>query len=119
MAGNIVYDFEVTIRPGQLDNFKTLMKEMVEATWANEPRTLGYEWCISEDGTTCHTYERYADSAAAVTHLKSVGEKFSARYFAAVEPKQLIVTGTPDDELKAIFAPLNPVYLKPVAGFTR
>jgi quinol monooxygenase YgiN len=119
MAGSIFYDFEVTIKPGQLENFKILMKDMVEATWANEPRTLGYEWCISSDGKTCHTYERYVDSAAALTHLKSVGEKFSARYFEAVEAKHLVVCGSPDDELKAIFDRLNAVYLTPAAGFTR
>jgi quinol monooxygenase YgiN len=119
MGGSIFYDFEVAIKPGQLENFKTLMGEMVESTWANEPRTLAYEWFISKDGTTCHTYERYVDSSAAVAHLKAVGEKYSARYFTAVEAKRLVVCGEPSDELKGIFAALNPEYLMMAAGFKR
>jgi quinol monooxygenase YgiN len=119
MAGSISYVFEVAIRKGQLENFKALMKEMVEATWANEPDTLGYEWFISADGTMCHTCERYVDSAAVLIHMKHVGEAFSPRYFAAAEPRRLVVYGKADDEVKKIFAALNPIYLENAAGFTR
>jgi quinol monooxygenase YgiN len=44
------------------------MNDMVESTKA-EPGALNYEWFISEDGTSCHIYERYADSAAAMVHM--------------------------------------------------
>jgi quinol monooxygenase YgiN len=119
MAGYISYVFEVAIRDGQVENFKALMKEMIEATWANEPDTLGYEWYISADGKTCHTCERYVDSAAVVTHMKHVGEAFSARYFAAAEPVRLVVYGNPDDDVRQIFERLNPLYLPNAGGFTR
>ena len=119
MTDNISYVFEVAVRPGKLEEFKTLMQEMVEATQANEPDTLNYEWFISHDGTVCHTCERYRNSDAVMTHMKSVRERFSERYFAASEPKRLVVYGNPSDEIRAMFAPLNAVFLPPAAGFVR
>jgi quinol monooxygenase YgiN len=119
MSSNISYVFEVAIKPGQLENFKALMKEMVEATQANEPKTLNYEWFISDDGTTCHTCERYADSAAVMTHMEAVRSSFSERYFAAAEPRRLVVYGNPSEEIKTMFGPLNALFLPPAAGFVR
>jgi quinol monooxygenase YgiN len=39
---------EMTVKPGELDNLKALIKEMVESTRA-EPGALNYQWCISDD----------------------------------------------------------------------
>jgi quinol monooxygenase YgiN len=52
MSENVYWLLEVAIKPGEFDNFKALMEEMVEATQANEPNTLNYEWTISEDSQT-------------------------------------------------------------------
>ena len=52
---------EVAVKPGQLDNFRKLMDEMVELFQA-EPETLSYDWFVSADGAPFMIYERYADS---------------------------------------------------------
>jgi quinol monooxygenase YgiN len=119
MTENISYVFEVSIKPGKLEDFKTLMGEMVQATQANEPDTLNYEWFISTDGTVCHTCERYRNSQAVMTHMNSVREHFSARYFAAAEPRRLVVYGDPSEEIRTMFAPLSAVFIPPAAGFVR
>jgi quinol monooxygenase YgiN len=119
MDNTISYVFEVAIKQGQLEKFKALMKEMVEATRTNEPNTLSYEWFISADGSTCHTCERYVDSAAIMTHMNTVREKFSERYFQAAEPRRLVVYGNPSEEIRTMFGPLNAFFLPPAAGFTR
>jgi quinol monooxygenase YgiN len=67
---------------GQLEVFKALVSGMVEATRANEPGALNYEWLISEDGTSCHIYERHADSAAVMTHMGNLGA-FGERWAAS------------------------------------
>jgi quinol monooxygenase YgiN len=85
MSDNVYWLLEGAVKPGEFDNLKALMKEMVEATQANEPDTLNYEWAITEDSKSCHLYERYADSAAAMTHMKAFGEKFAERFMGAVE----------------------------------
>ena len=69
MSDQVLGISEVAIKPGELDSFRALVKEMVEATRVNEPKAMNYEYYISEDGTRCHIYERYVDSAGAMTHL--------------------------------------------------
>ena len=119
MSDNVYWLLEVTIKPGELENFKALMEEMVEATQANEPNTLNYEWTISEDSKSCHLYERYADSAATMTHLGAFGEKFAERFMAAVDPTRFVVYGTPNNAVKEALSAFGPIFMSPFGGFVR
>src|SRR6266568_3265428 len=75
MSGAIAWQVELAIRPGELDTFRTLTREMVEST-QGERGVLIYERFVSEDGTVVYVYERYADSAAAVAHLLTFAHKY-------------------------------------------
>ena len=75
----IYWVFELAINPGRFEDLKTLMADMVAATQKNEVGTLNYEWAISDDQQVCHVYERYRNSAAVLTHLKSFGTNFAVR----------------------------------------
>jgi quinol monooxygenase YgiN len=44
MNQNVIALVECSIKSGELENFKALVKEMVEATQDNEPGTLSYEF---------------------------------------------------------------------------
>ena len=48
MSDNVSWAVELSVKPGQLDNFKELVEEMVQST-RNEPNTLAYEWFLGED----------------------------------------------------------------------
>ncbi len=109
----------LNIKEGELDNFKALMKEMVDATKANEPGTLNYEWFVSDDEKTCHTYERYADSAATMAHLTTFGQEFAERFLAVLEPVQFVVYGNPNDEVRTAVAGFGAVHMSKIAGFAR
>ncbi len=119
MSDQVYWNLELAIKPGELDKFKALMNEMVEATKTNEPGTLNYEWSITEDGESCHIYERYADSASVMTHLGTFGEKFADRFTAVLEPKRLMVYGHPSDEVKEALSGFGAVFLSPIGGFAR
>ena len=119
MSNSIFYLVEFAIKEGQLENFRTLVKEVVEATKANEPTTTNYEFFISDDGSTCHTYERYTDSEAAVKHIIAVMTKFSDRINALAEPKRATVYGNPSDELRKMLNSMGAVFVRPIAGFAR
>ena len=60
MNGQVSWIFEVAVRPGKIDAFRTLKEEMVESTRA-EPGALVYEWFVSDDVAVVLLYERYAD----------------------------------------------------------
>jgi quinol monooxygenase YgiN len=106
------------VKPGQLESFRALMAEMVESTQA-EPGALIYEWSISDEASVIHLYERFADSAATLTHLAAFGEKFALQFLAAVDPTRLVVYGTPSDEVKGGLSAFGPVYTAPFGGFAQ
>ena len=92
MSTEISWHVELAVKPGKLEDFRTLTREMVEAT-RSEPGTLIYERFVSEDGTVVYGYERYVDSAAAVAHLVAFGTTYRDRFMATVERKRFTVFG--------------------------
>ena len=119
MSENVYWILELTINSGRLDDLRTLMVEMVEATRKNEPGTLNYEWAISEDRQVCDIYERYQDSAAVMTHVKSWGENFASRFMELLTPTRFLVYGAPSQEVKDALADFKPTYMAPIGGFSR
>lgn len=119
MSSHVFWNLECAIKPGQLDNLKTLMAEMIEATQANEPGALNYEWFISEDEQRLHLYERYVDSAATMTHLEAFGKNFARRFLAALEIKRYTVYGDPDDQVKKALGANGATFMTSLGGFTR
>jgi quinol monooxygenase YgiN len=118
MGDQVSWLLELAVKPGEVENFRALMNEMVESTRA-ESGTLGYEWFISDDGSVVHIYERYLDSAAVMTHLGAFGEKFAERFLAAVDPTRFTVFGSPSDEVREAQSGLGPTYLGFFGGFAR
>jgi len=119
MSDTVAWMLELAIKPGELDNMKALMNEMVEATQTNEPGTLNYEWFISEDEKSCHIYERYADSAAAMIHIGNFGQHFAKRFMAVFEPTRRVVYGNPNEEVRKILSSRGGVFMGPLGGFGR
>ena len=119
MSKDVFWVLEVAIKTGEMDNFKALMADMIEATQADEPGALNYEWFISEDNETCHLYERYADSAAVLTHLDNFRTKFVKRFMGCVRPSRLMVYGNVTDEARKALNAMGSVHMAPIGGFTR
>ena len=117
MDGQIYWILEVAIQPGQLENFKSVANDLI-ASAKSESGTLNYEWNLSADKTVCHIYERYANSAAILIHVQSIGQ-FAKRFMEACRPTRFHVYGSPSAKVKAALADLNPVYLSHLAGFSR
>ena len=114
MRGQVSWLVDLAVKPGQLDNFRTLTGEMVEST-RRESGVLNYERFVSEDGGFVYAYERYADSDAALAHLEAFKQKFSTRFLGMVERRRFMVFGTPAQELKRVLDPLGATYLRPLA----
>ena len=118
MSDQVAWLLELAVKPGELENFKALMAEMIESA-QGEAGVLTYEWSISDDGSAIHIYERFADSAAVVAHLTAFGETFAQRFLAAVDPTRLVVYGAPNHEAKEALTALSPTYMAPLGGFAR
>ncbi len=115
----IYWLFELKVKDGELENLKSLMKEMTDQTKDSEPDALSYEWFISEDGKKCHLYERYKDSAAVLIHLDAFRKNFARRLMALADPEKMTVYGKPDEEAKKALSKGGGVFMIPVEGFSR
>jgi quinol monooxygenase YgiN len=119
MSGEVFWLLELNVNLGRENEFRSLMAEMVAAAETNEPRTLTYLWNLHADGTMCHIYERYADSEAALEHLRNFQEKFASRFLDVLAPTRFVVYGSPSDELKEALTGFLPFYMHQVGGFAR
>jgi quinol monooxygenase YgiN len=112
MGDRISWWGELAVKPGQLDNFQALTEEMVETT-RRERGVLSYQRFVSDDCKLIHVYEQYADSAAAVAHLRQFDKNFAGRFREMVDRTRLTVFGNPSDELKVLLNGFGATYLKP------
>lgn len=119
MNRHVIWTLDMQVAAGRQAELRALMHEMATATEANEPGTLDYEWSLSEDGSTCHLFERYEDCAAAEIHIATFGEKYAARFMDLLTPTRVILYGSPNAAVRAALAPMGAVYLPPAAGFSR
>ena len=117
MSQEVHWLLELTVNNGKLNDFKTVMAEMI-ATTIKEGGTLAYEWCFNEDESVCNIYERYTDSDAVMAHLSGFAN-FAERFLAAVTPTKFTVFGYPNATVEGALAGFSPVYLTTKAGFAR
>lgn len=118
MTETVSWSLRVAVREGRLDEFRSLMEEMVESTRA-EAGARAYEWFLGEDGGECHIYERYADSDAVLAHLNTFGSRFAERFLGCVEPTGFHVYGHPSDEVRGVLGGFGAAYLGWFGGFAR
>ena len=117
MSTVISFNLQASVRKGCIENFRTLMHEMVAST-QSEAGTQSYEWFLNEDGTACHIYERYNDSNAVMAHMGNFA-KFAERFLSCVEPTAFCVYGNPNAEVRSALNGFNAVYLNTFGGFSR
>lgn len=115
MGDHVSWQVELSVKPGQLESFRELTEEMIAAA-RDEGGVLIYERFINEDNHVVIVYERYADSAAAVAHLRSFAGDFGRRFSSMVERKKFSVFGKPSNELRTILNGFNATYFAQFAA---
>ncbi|MFN9911520.1 MAG: hypothetical protein ACK53L_02980, partial [Pirellulaceae bacterium] len=70
-------------------------------------------------GSIVHIFERYADSDAAMVHIRLFEEQFADRFRALLRPVRVVLIGSPSAELRAALAAFSPLVLEPLVGFHR
>jgi quinol monooxygenase YgiN len=118
IEGQVSWLVQCSVKEGQLDALRELMEEMVAGT-SEEPGTLNYEWFISDDGSTVHLYEKYADSAAAVAHMQAFGTKWAGRFMGSVDVQRVTAYGNPDEAAQKALAQMGAKQLATWGGFAR
>jgi quinol monooxygenase YgiN len=117
MSNQISWLLEVEILPGKLEDFRAVARDLIANT-KPETRTLDYEWHLSPDNKVAHIFERYADSAALLSHVAGF-HNFASRFLESCRPTRFSVYGNPSAEAKEALAGLGPVYFAELGGFSR
>lgn len=110
MSKQISWRLVIAIKPDQLDDLQVLTAEMVQLA-RTEIGTLIYERFITDDRRFIHGYERYADPAAAITHLEQFSDRFEDRLASLVTHTELTVYGNPSPALKRQLDSAGATYL--------
>lgn len=116
---NIFWILKSTIKTGQLDALNSLITEMIDATKANEPGAIHYEWYLLADGSECHIYERYSNSAAVLNHLEIFSTQYYRRLMEFVDIKGMDIYGDLDEAANKALSRLSKTFLTPIGGFNR
>jgi quinol monooxygenase YgiN len=117
MSNEIAWQVELTVESAMMDKFRDLTDEMIQST-AHEEGVLVYERFLANNGDKVFLYERYANSQAALSHLRVFQEKFGAAFSQLVNRERFLVFGTPSDELKQILDRYDAVFLSRIGGFS-
>ncbi len=118
MNESIYWLLELKIQPRQMEEFRALMKAMIESA-RGEVDTQSYDWTLSEDSKTCHIFERYSDCAAAMIHVRTLQAKFAGKLLDLAKPVSLVVYGKPTPQLRDAMAAFSPTFMSPLGGFHR
>ena len=106
------------IKPGKLEEFKKMAEALTAGVEADEPTTLGYEWFISEDGSSCYLIESYGNAEAFLLHFQNLGSKLHD--MLEISPlEDMVVIGDPGPEVKEMLAGLGAKFYSPHVGVAR
>jgi quinol monooxygenase YgiN len=109
MPTPVSWHVELAVKPGQLEPLRALTAEMIAAARI-EPGTLSYERFASDDGQVVHARESYADSEAALAHLRVFTARFAARLASLIDRRRFLVFGDPSAELRKVLDGFGATY---------
>jgi len=106
------------IRPSHFEDFKAVVRPLVEMTRAEEG-SLAYEYNVTPDHTAIHIIEHYRDSPAVVHHVQKTFSQFAERFTAFATVASFVVYGEPEADARKILDGFGAVYLSNFDGFTK
>lgn len=96
---------------------KTAMEAVVADAYT-ESATKTHFWCLGEDGQSLFVLEQYDDAEAVLAHVRA-NPPSRNDFFASIDVVGIAVYGDVTAELRAVFAPLSPVYMGYYGGFSK
>ena len=119
MSKNVHWIIEAAVKEGKLEDLKSLITEMVEATKANEPGAINYNWNFNDDESYLYLYERYADSEAALVHMGNFVKNFAGRFMGCLDIKKFVAFGDVNDQMRKALGGAGARVMTDHAGFDR
>ena len=89
----------MTVRQGQLEEFKRQAAECIRQTREKDTKTLRYDWFLSADETECEIREAYVSADGLVEHRMHVGEALNKLFREFADNHKVTVYGEPSAQL--------------------
>ena len=81
MSGPLIYVGTYTIRPGEQENARRRLVELVDFVETNEPRLIAFNTYLDEDeGRTLSVVQVHPDSASMEFHMQVNAKHFASAY---------------------------------------
>ena len=90
----------MTVRPGQLEGFRTQAAECIRITKEKDTQTLRYDWFLSEDGTFCEVLESYTAPEGLVEHNRNILEARTKLFADYADNHFMTFYGEPSQQLR-------------------
>src|SRR5262245_7822168 len=87
----------LTIRPGQLEGFKSQATEIMRRTTELDTKTVRYDWFIDEDAMQCEVHEVYESEQGLFEHSMHI-----------MEPRALMFEKYASGHRMSFFGPISP-----------
>jgi quinol monooxygenase YgiN len=85
----------MTVRPGQLEDFKAQAAEIMRLVREHDTETLRYDWFLTHDGTECEVREDYLSEEGLLEHVAHVREARDKLFRDFADDHLMTVYGTP------------------------
>jgi len=118
IMSQISWNLKLSINDGKMDDFRSLMNEMVAST-RDEAGCVTYDWFVMDDGSEVHIQERYADADATMVHIGNFGANYAERFFECVTPRSFVIYGPASDAIREALGPMGAVFMGHFGGFHR
>lgn len=114
------------IKEGKVEDFKNDSREVVELVEAKEPRLIGFNLYLNEDGTETAVVQVHPDADSMLFHMQVAQEHIEGAYAETLDVTTgLQIYGRPNDPVLEMMRQLAgsgvPLTVKPehIGGFTR
>lgn len=102
MSAPVVLISHHKIKPGKLEDYLQLYREVVEEIKAAKPGTLTHSFYTNEDGTEVSHVHFILDADAMDAHLQGVGDRTDLAY-QYIEPRAMEIYGSLSEEALGLF----------------
>ena len=122
MSGPLIYVGTYTIKPGNQDDARRRLAELVDFVETNEPRMIAFNTYLDRDSKTVSIVQVHPDSASMEFHMQVNAKHFATAFDWLDESMSGQYYGPISDALAAELAKWDEAFLHlPVhaAGFTR
>jgi quinol monooxygenase YgiN len=97
MSGPLIFISRSKVKPGKREQYEEHLRVATEIVDSEEPRMIGFNSYLAEDGWDTSTVQIHPDEESVDTHLKIFFERIAERAFDALETYEIDIYGSPSE----------------------